>query len=274
MLQENILTLKNFRFFKWSLGLILICVGFYLSDSPQGQPGGGTWLGYTLGTISAILIIWLMCFGLRKRAYSANIGSVKMWLSAHVYLGLSLLVIATLHTGFQFGINIQTLTYILTVVVIFSGLWGVSLYLSKPAQLHSYLNGKTVDQCGEALLEIDRQSEKLASQLDASIQSIIKASSNTPIFAHAWQRYFGKNANCKTSIAAKKITAIYTSGERNNLIEELYILQLRRELQINQIRGYLRLKGWNEIWLVLHVSMSFGLLAALIAHIVSVFFYW
>lgn len=274
MYQENILTLNNFKFLKWSLGLVLVCIGFYLFDSPQGQAGGGTWLGYTLGTIGAILIIWLMCFGLRKRAYSANIGSVKMWLSAHVYLGFSLLIIATLHAGFHFGVNVQTLTYALTVIVIFSGIWGVSLYLSKPAQLHSFLNGRTVEQCGEALLEIDRQSEKIASQLAAPIQEIIKASANTKIFALPWQRYFGKNGNCKTAIAAKKMTAIYASGDRNSLIEELYILQLRRELQLNQIRGYLRLKGWNEIWLVLHVSFSFGLLAALIAHIVAVFFYW
>jgi hypothetical protein len=30
----------------------------------------------------------------------------------------------------------------------------------------------------------------------------------------------------------------------------------------------------QEVWLFFHVPMSFGLIAALIAHIVSVFLYW
>jgi hypothetical protein len=29
-----------------------------------------------------------------------------------------------------------------------------------------------------------------------------------------------------------------------------------------------------EIWLYLHVPLTFALIAALVAHIVSVFFYW
>ena len=33
-------------------------------------------------------------------------------------------------------------------------------------------------------------------------------------------------------------------------------------------------KAFLDIWLYFHVPLSFALLAALIAHIVSVFFYW
>ena len=35
-----------------------------------------------------------------------------------------------------------------------------------------------------------------------------------------------------------------------------------------------RLKAMLEIWLYVHVPATFALIAALIAHIVSVFFYW
>ena len=36
----------------------------------------------------------------------------------------------------------------------------------------------------------------------------------------------------------------------------------------------LQLQALMEIWLYLHVPLSFALLGALTAHIVSVFFYW
>ena len=41
-----------------------------------------------------------------------------------------------------------------------------------------------------------------------------------------------------------------------------------------RIRRHLRLKAQLEIWLYVHVPLTFALIAALAAHIVSVFFYW
>ena len=62
---------------------------------------------------------------MRKRAITRGRWSLKAWTSAHVYLGLSLIVIATLHTGFQFGWNVHTLAYALMMLVIVSGIYGI-----------------------------------------------------------------------------------------------------------------------------------------------------
>src|SRR5690606_30797663 len=83
---------------------------------------GGTWQGYTLGTIGALLIGWLLWLGVRKRRYAKGSGTVQGWVSAHVYLGSALLVVATLHAGFQLGWNIHSLAYLLMVAVILSGM--------------------------------------------------------------------------------------------------------------------------------------------------------
>ena len=59
-------------------------------------------------------------------------GSVQGWTSAHVYLGTALLIIATLHAGFQVGWNLHTLAYVLMIVVIASGFFGLYSYLNIP----------------------------------------------------------------------------------------------------------------------------------------------
>lgn len=80
--------------------------------------------GYTLGTLGALIILVLLWLGVRKRQYLDAQGSLIGWLSAHVYLGLGLAVIVTLHSGFQLGWNVHSLAYVLMLAVIASGLYG------------------------------------------------------------------------------------------------------------------------------------------------------
>ena len=57
-----------------------------------------------------------------------------------------------------------------------------------------------------------------------------------------------------------RATSVLLIGQKTVLVK-----QLRRNLQI---------QAFMDIWLYFHVPLSFALLAALIAHIISVFFYW
>jgi len=61
---------------------------------------------------------------IRKRSFRSTIGTAIGWLSAHVYLGLAALLIATLHSGMHFGRNVHTVAYVLMCLVTLSGCWG------------------------------------------------------------------------------------------------------------------------------------------------------
>src|SRR4051795_7157795 len=132
---EGFLRHKGFRWLKIALFLCLAAGLAYGLIDVQPRPNGGSPVGYTLGTIATLLILWLTLLGLRKRAMTRGRWSLKAWTSAHVYLGLSLIVIATLHTGFQLGWNVHTLAYLLMVLVILSGIYGVFAYAFLPAAL-------------------------------------------------------------------------------------------------------------------------------------------
>jgi hypothetical protein len=115
---EGFLTSGGSRWAKIALVISIVALGIYILHDPQPRPNGGTWYGYTLGSIGALLILWLTALGIRKRAMTRGSWSLKSWTSAHVWMGLSLIVIGTLHTGFQFGWNVHTLAYALMMLVI------------------------------------------------------------------------------------------------------------------------------------------------------------
>src|SRR5439155_26043264 len=106
---------------------------------------------------ATLLIVWLTLLGVRKRAMTPGTWSLKAWTSAHVYLGLSLIVIATLHTGFQFGWNVHTLAYVLMMLVIASGIYGIIAYAVLPTRLSDTRAEMTRPQMVEVVTRFDAE---------------------------------------------------------------------------------------------------------------------
>lgn len=271
MIQDTLFSYQQFKFLKWALALAIICSIAYLFHQPAITPNGGTILGYTLGTIAAALIVWLMWLGVRKRQYTNGNSNLRGWVSAHIYLGLSLVVVGTLHTGFQLGWNLHTLAYVLMVLTIASGVWGLSLYLRAPKDMSDALNRQSPQELVQEILQLDRETLKLAKLCTGRLSKGLENSLNQGIFNRRRQVCVGRELQCKTRAFTHLI-----ADELSNRPEltELYRLQIQRMRTLTQLRRYYHLKFWMDIWLSIHVPLSFGLLAALTAHIVAVFFYW
>ncbi len=164
-MHESFLAFNKRRYFWLALIITGLAILAYWIDDPQEPANGGTVLGYTLGTIGALLIVWLTWFGVRKRRYASTLGTVQGWLSAHVYLGVALLVIVLLHAGFQFGPNVHTLAFVLMVLVIASGLYGVFIYMKYPERMSENRGGAGRSELLDQLDEIDRRSQRVAANL-------------------------------------------------------------------------------------------------------------
>ena len=262
---------KSFRYLWVALLLTgLLTVG-YLTIEQEPRPNGGSWYGYTLGTIGLGLIVWLSLLGVRKRRPTPGHWNLKGWTSAHVYLGLSLIVIGTLHTGFQFGWNVHTLAYALMMLVIASGMYGIWAYATYPSKLSGTRGDMTRAQMVEALEASDRQLESAAQPLDREASdAVIGALSQDIFFGGAWGRLSGTYPGCATHGALNAIASASTS----DATDKVHALLTRRADQLSQIRRYLRIKALIEVWLFIHIPATIALLAALLAHVVSVFYYW
>lgn len=282
--QESILEYRGGLYLKLA---ILICVAavaaYALHEVPAiyYKPYGGTWLGYTLGGIGAFMIVWLMILGLRKRRYSSSIGTVQGWTSSHVYLGVALLVIVTLHSGFEFGWNVHTLAYALMVLVIVSGAFGVYTYLHYPSLITDNLGGDTMESTLLKIADLDRRCRRLALDLPDEANALVVKSTRGSVRASHFRsslrrRLKGDAVRCPTREACKALVALgarYT-GKQAEINGQLVAAMTRKSALVDKVRRELRYRALMEVWLYAHVPLSFALLAALIAHVVSVFYYW
>ena len=249
-------------------------LAYGLTD-PQPRPNGGTWLGYTLGTLGAGLIVWLALLGVRKRTMTRGAWSLKAWTSAHVYLGLALIVVVTLHTGFQLGWNVHTLAYVLMMVVIISGIYGVIVYVRLPSALSANRGEVTQKLMLEELRGLDRQLNTLARPLDGTLASIVLMSlDQSSIGGNFWQRLTNQHADCKTLAALTRLGQAQPTAKTAKVLEELTALLQRKIVVLAMVRRHIQIRTLLGAWLYIHIPATFALLAALTAHVISVFLYW
>ena len=275
-MHESFLVYGNFRFLKWAVFLCLASICAYIVYEPLDQHNGGTWLGYTLGIIGAVLILWLMWLGIRKRRYGLAT-RLNAWLSAHVYLGLSLTVVATLHTGFQFGWNLHTLAYCLMMIVIISGLFGIYAYARYPKLMTENIRGATGTELITQIGDIDHECRQVASPLPDNITGLVMQSCNdTRIGGSIWQKIVGDDKSCGTTKAFESLRGMVNeiAPEHGENTRKLLVLMGRKRNLLTTIRRDVQLKALMDIWLLFHVPISFGLLAALAVHIFVVLYYW
>ena len=274
---EGFLRHKGFRWAIVATGLCVASIGvyFFAAQGLMEPPSGGSWLGYILGTMSAGLIVWLACLGVRKHAVSDGHYSLKAWVSAHVYLGLSLTVLATLHTGFQFGWNVHTLAYALMMLVIASGGFGIWAYTVMPHRLSANRGEITRRQMLDTIESLNRQLQEAAQPLDRAGAAIVRHSvEDTQIGGAFWQRLSGSYSHCANNQSIDRIRILSRTGASGEVLVKIEELMQQKADALALARRQMRITGLLEVWLFVHIPATFALLAALIAHIVSVFAYW
>lgn len=273
---ESFLVYARFRFLKIALAAAAAAVVIYIVDKPYGARYGGTWAGWTLGIVGALLILWLSWFGYRKRRYQKSEARLAAYLSAHVYLGLALLVIATLHTGFVFGWNIHTLAYALMCLVIASGLFGVVCYARYPSRMTENRRGLTLRQMLGRIAGLDEDLLRAALGLPDATAAVVQRAVDTTAVGGSFARQLsGRNPGCGTAAALEHLRTDRSELDSHaEALRQIRVLLEEKAVLLARARRDVRYKAIMEVWLYIHVPLTFALLAALLAHIVSVLYLW
>ena len=290
----------NYRSFRYGTIATLLTVATftaYMMDKPRVPANGGTWLGYTLGTIAGLLVIFLSLFGIRKRSFHSRMGTAIGWLSAHVYLGIAAIIVATLHSGLHFGANVHTAAYVLMWVVTLSGCWGVYAYLRYPGVMTRQRGNLRRKELLQQIIELDQRSRGLSAVTPRRVEAMIQDSIRRTDLGDArfWAQLRGRDRSYLLigGDSAAQPSHLVPNFDNHALIEQLAEMRLaasdettRGTLQsllecaggkaalLQRLRRETKMAAMLRIWLFIHVPVCCALLAALVTHVLTVFLYW
>lgn len=289
-MSETFLTHRSGRWAKWAVALLFASAVGYWAEDLRVPPNGGSVFGYTSGTIAAFLMLVLTYLGRRKRHYGSKLGTVKGWTSAHVYLGVALIGLTLLHSGFQVGWNWHTLAFALMLIVCLSGIYGVWAYQHYPALIDrnnlSQTRGALIDQ----LLALDQEIAASLTRHEPHIASMVQGSLERTALAERWLDILrGEDRSevllpGKGLVPNKDMTALIdylieqieqgAQGDTALNLQSLITSLSERATLISRIKEDLRLVTLTRIWLIVHIPLAFAAVVAVIIHVIAVFLYW
>jgi hypothetical protein len=269
---------KNIRWRRASYLVIacLIVSYFVLGNSEPIYGGSGPGLAY--GMIGLGLIAVLMVYGIRKRSYKSSWGTVEGWLHAHIYLGLIALCAALLHSGFHFHDRLALVTLVLLALVALSGVWGAILYTTVPPKLSALEHHLSVAQLADQMNALGRAMARLAAGKSKSFCSIYHRllAAEKPGPLAGWrclsQGYLKRRLAQDPAGAFDAYVGSVPAAEQPALTELLASAHQRNDLHDRLIHRQ-RYINLMEVWLYLHVPLSFALLVALAAHVIAVLYF-
>lgn len=284
LLQESFVSYKRYRWFWINLGVTLALTLVYLLDDPIKGRNGGSTFGYSIGGLSALAIIYLMLFGVRKRAYHSSSSTLHGWLAAHIWLGVALSLWVPLHSAFQFGLNLHSLAYYLMMATILSGIWGAINYRIVPLETKSNRGSlslkallKQYDQVGDEIEKIkseyslgdSRNNPAQGGELHKSLKGIVELDNHQ--IPSPWRAVFvaGKIEKRINKEIAAHLLGKVENEHKSNANKLISLVDQRCDL-INMMTEEIRVSTLLKVWLYLHVPLACACLVAVIAHILIV----
>ncbi|MEE3109744.1 MAG: hypothetical protein VX323_06845, partial [Pseudomonadota bacterium] len=194
------------------------------------------------------------------------------------------------HTGFQFGWNLHTLAYTLMMIVILSGFFGIWAYARYPSLMTENTGGKSRPELYTEISELDRQLQRIAEKGGPEVATAVASALERTVVGGSWLaqlrgedlsevqlpgkgRVSNAGMNAIVDFVIEHLGAS-RDGAQGEALRELSTLLGNRARLLARVRRDVQLVGLLRAWLFVHVPVAFACLAALTAHIVSVFIYW
>lgn len=277
----------------WMVLTALLAAGAGVASAMDPQAvalgrGGGTIVGLALGVAAYAIMLFCAALSSKRRLPHWRLGRAQTWLRGHIWLGLLSVWLVALHGAFELGGPLTTALWMLLAAVSLSGVFGLILQQWVPRLLLHSVPGETVaQQLTRQLAYADERLKEVVVEFAGSIDSPAPAwdpaaaggadltkppHGGEPLrrFYHEYVVPFVEGHGRSPLAIAGRSESLYVSLRTMTPvhihpgIDEVRELVTRRRLLMKQ-RGLMRVL---YSWLLVHVPLSWGLLALTAFHAV------
>lgn len=273
---------------------IVVYIPYAMGDVP---PGGGSPLGLAYGIVGFAFMAFVTLLSLRKKFPIWRIGRTKTWMRGHLWLGALSLPLILLHAGFLFGHGLTSVLMWLFVIVWVSGLLGAWLQHTMPTRLLREVPMETIyDQIGhvrkQLLDEADNVVADACGRLEVAtsvpvaatssganaLATVMRTGSGGADDTARLREFYMKEMRpfvehpARTHPLADPTNAAGLFGKLRPLVPASLAGAIADLESIceeeRQLLRQERLHGVLHGWLIVHVPLSFALMALAVVHIV------
>jgi hypothetical protein len=273
------------------LAAAALALYWWLSARTPGGLSGGSIAGLWYGIIGSALMIYAgLLSALRKVPAWWWIGSRKVWLRGHIWLGLLSGVFILCHSGFHWGGLLERILWVVFALTLLTGIFGLFLqqFLPRAMTMRIASEGpyeqiphlckimaRRADRLMASAWEVDVKGTVMniaASQMGIGAKVQLQEfyeSQVLPFLSGPYRRsaLLAKPLQAENAFARLKLLPGLT--EVKGQIEELELLCDERRQLAEQERLHHVLHGW----LLFHVPLSVALLVLGVAHAVVSIYY-
>lgn len=162
---------------KWFIAAILILAMAtsiyvpYALHSPQG-PRGGSAMGLAFGIVGFALMIFVGLLGARKKVPVWRVGRAQTWMRGHLWLGLVCVPLILFHAGFHMRGTLTFVLMILLSLVVASGIFGAIVQAYIPRRITIEVPMETIyEQIDHIRSQLREEADQLATAACGPIES-------------------------------------------------------------------------------------------------------
>ncbi len=270
------------RWFAATMVLVLGATAFYLwryHVTPGGLTGGSL-VGLWYGIAGTALMLYAGLLSLLRRVPSWWwIGSRRVWLRGHVWLGSLSGLLIVYHSGFRWGGPLELILWILLLLTLATGVLGLLLQQFLPHILTTRIDSEApYEQIPHLCLVLGRQAETLIEEVeadakkDADVKAVLRKFFDAevrPFLAPVYARSSSLAHPLRAQIRFARIREMPGMAEVKEQLGQLETCcDERRQLGEQE-----RLHRWLHGWLLVHVPLSVLLLLLGLAHAVMSLYY-
>jgi hypothetical protein len=160
--------------FFFSLAALAVAgIGYaiYSSMSVRG-PSGGSAVGLIYGSVGYALMLFAGLLGLRKKFPIMRVGRTTTWMRGHLWLGLLSFPLILFHAAFSLGAGALTRALmVLFIIVVLSGLLGAILQHFIPRLMTERVQLETIyEQIDAVRVQLLEEAEKIVADLSSALE--------------------------------------------------------------------------------------------------------